>query len=518
MDRIAGFPIAIRDPKLGIAVFAKHILGLPVVEHKGQLAWLKNSHRTINILRPGNRFGKSIIGAVKHLYHACTKISIDGQFNTVEEWERIKYATLNFGPGYEQAREILRMVRDIAQGNIHIPLAFQEKYGVMNDSKLKDWFITNDHSESVQLPYISTAFGVDILARSYSDMGAAFKMKGIAYISGDEVADIQELWTFTNGTLLPRMAQYKNAQIDYYGTVQAAGHDYMRMIEMAEEDMLKEDYEENGMFYVQKGSMYENPFLDKQTIQNIEKISDPTMRKQIIDGEYVETGDKYFGYERIQNAVDKNIVLINKGLAGRRYLVCVDFAGGESYWADFTVIAVIDYTEQPYKVVHFRRFKGGDMPIPMQYKLVEETFLNFRDVDADHNKAHVKLILDSSALGGKNAMAFLKHLSPISFNISQILKAEMLASYKIALDGGQSELLGRKTIKRNGEWMDENQTWGLIKFPNIPEIVNEHQNYKLEDKKIRQDIVMTFGMGVHYIELRRPKQPKNKMIHFDVLA
>lgn len=467
----------------------------------------------VNILRPGNRFGKSLVTAGKHLYHAFTKINIQGQYKTVEQWEKITYNTLNFGPGYEQAREVLRLAKAIVQGEIHLPLEFQDKYGVTNDSKLKDWFIVSDRSEAVALPDIEFMSGVQLLGRSYSDMGAAFKMKAIAYASGDECGDIAELWTFTNSTLLPRLAQYRGGQIDFVGTPQAEGHDYMRMIEMAEEDMARPTWKEDGMFYVQKGSMLDNPFLPKETLKQLERIADPTIRRQIIEGEYVESGDKYYGYERVQNAIDPTIRMTDRGLPGRKYLVCCDFAGGESYWADFSVFLVIDYTEEPYKVVKFVRFKGGDVPIPMQYKMVEELYNDFNG-----DMARAKVIIDSSALGGKNATAFLKHIQPYNFDIQTQMKAEMMATLKIALDGGNSEIYRRKVVTgQDGVRRDTNPNWGIIKIPDIKEFVNELTNYKIDDKKIRTDTVMSLAMGIHYLEMRRPKNPKRGMVSFDLL-
>ena len=59
------------------------------------------------------------------------------------------------------------------------------------------------------------------------------------------------------------------------------------------------------MFYTQRGRMYDNVYLPKIAIQEIERIADVNMREQIINGEYVEVGDKYFGFERIQNSVDR---------------------------------------------------------------------------------------------------------------------------------------------------------------------------------------------------------------------
>lgn len=505
-----------------IIAFAEAVLGLPVSYHKGQVQWFKNSTHTINILRPGNKWGKSLAGGIKHSWHVVLKPLLPKNL-TDEEWFDAKYDTLNFGPGYEQAKEILRMTRDIIEGRVLIPLEFADKinpytkepYGNTNKSMLKDWFITEDRAESVMLPYLGFWNNSNLLGRSYDEMGKAFKMKAIAYASGDECADIANLWTFTNGTLLPRMVTVVKPQIDYYGTPQPEGTDYMTMIEMAEEDMGRPDWKNSGMWYVQKGSMYDNVFLPRETIEQIEAIADPNLREQIIRGEYVETGLKYFGFSRVQNMVDNSIVLLDQGLPGRKYVSVVDFAGGESAWADFTVIMTLDYTEEPYKLVQFTRFKGGDVSIPMQYKLAEEICMKFGGKG--------RLIVDSSALGGKNAMAFLSHLSPISAEFGphkgSTYKAEMLGTLKIAMDGGQSET--RKRVRQKteeGDYIDKVEDWGLIKIPNIPVIINELQNYKLDDTKIRQDCVMTLAMGIHWVEMRRPKKQRKTAGELDFLA
>lgn len=505
-----------------IVVFAEVILGLPLSHHFGQVRWFNNSTKTINILRPGNKWGKSMAGGVKHAWHVCLKPLLPKTL-TDDEWFEAKYETLNFGPGYEQAKEILRMCRDCIEGRILIPENYAkstnpftgEKYGNTNKSLLKGWFLTEDRADASMLPYLGFWNNAKLLGRSYDEMGKAFKMKAIAYASGDECADIENLWTFTNGTLLPRMVTVRNPQIDYYGTPQSGGTDYMTMIEMAEEDMKRPDYKTDGRWYVQKGSMYENVFLPKQTIQEIEAIADPQMREQIINGEYVEAGEKYFGYQRVQNAVDTKLRLLERGLPNRRYVTIVDFAGGESVWADYTVIMTIDYTEEPYKIVQFQRFKGGDVSIPMQYKLVEEVTMSFGGKG--------KLIIDSSALGGKNAMAFLSHLNPVSAEFGphrgSTYKAEMLATLKIAFDGGQSPTR-KRVLERNeeGEMVDRVKHWGVIRMPNLPVMINELQNYKLDDGKIRQDCVMTLAMGVHWIEMRRPKKQRKSAADFDLLG
>ncbi len=432
------------------------------------------------------------------------KPKLDGKIFTYGEWLKTEYQTLNFGPTYELGRGVLQLVKDLVQGNLLLPS------GTTNKSLLADWAISEDHADSQQLPYLGFKTGSKLLGRSYSEMGVAFKAKSIAYLTGDECADIEELWTFTNNTLLPRLVSL-NGCIDFAGTPQPEGLDYVRMIEMAEEDMKRAYYYKNGLFYTQKGTMYENIYLLRSAIEEIERIADPIMRLQIINGEYVEMGEKYFGFERISNAIDPAMVCMTAGFPERKYITSVDFAGGESAWADFTVIITVDYTEEPYRIVYFNRFKGGDISIPMQYRLVEEVTNNFG--------GRGKVIIDNSSLGGKNAMAFLGHLRPIPFEVTQKLKADMLATMKITFDGGQSKKYRREREQDiHSNWFDKNEIWGIIRMPDIHPLVSELQNYKLDDKKIRQDCVMALGAAIHWIEMRRPKLERRRAVDFDLIA
>lgn len=481
--------------------FAEVVLGISL--HAGQINWMWNSTKRLNILRPGNRFGKTLVTAIKHIWHCMCKPKLDGKVVTHSEWLRVEYNTLNFGPTYELGRGALMLARDMIQGNILLP------DGSTNKSMLKDWAITNDKSESSQLPFLEFKTGSKMFGRSMNEMGVAFKMRKLAYISGDECADVPNLWTFTNNTLLMRVVDM-DGSIDFVGTPQPEGYDYMVMIEQAEEDMAKPGWKSEGFYYVQKGSIYENTYLPKTAIMEIERISDPNMREQIIRGEYVEVGDKYFGYERIQNAVDKDLDTIDYPEADHKYVTAFDPAGGESQWADYTVILTVDYTNEPFKVINIQRFKGGDVSLPMQYQLVSETVTKFGS----------KLLIDSSSLGGKNAMAFLSHLQPITCDFGPTkggsYKSEMLATLKIAFDGGQSPKFRRDRVKNEkGEWIEKVPEWGLIKIPNIPVLINELINYKLDDHKLRQDTVMALGMAIHWIEMRRPKFQKKKAMDLD---
>ena len=484
-------------------VFINEILGLPL--HKEQLKWITNAKKKINILRPGNRWGKSLITACLHIYHGMTKIQLQDNISTPEEWLNQPYETLNFGPDYEQAREVGRLARDIVQGRIVLPKEYQKKWGKTNRSQLKDWAILDDKVDAQIMPQLMWASGGKLLIRSYHDMGAAFKAKALAFISGDECADIQELWTFTNITLLPRLVSLRGI-LHFVGTVQPEGYDYIYMIELAEEDMEKKG---KVNMYVQKGSMYDNPFLAKDEIETTEAVADKDLRRQIIKGEYVEKGNKYFGNERVSNAVDRNLELIPKGIDTQKYIISADFAGGDSVWTDFTVICVIDYTEEPYKLVHFFRIKGRDMPIPMQYKEVGNICEKFKG----------RLVIDATALGGKNAMAFLKHLKPVPLQMSSALKGEMLSTLKNAQEVfNLGYPIESEIIDDFGIVKDLNPKWGLVRIPDIQVLEKELKDYKLADKKLRTDCVMSLAQAIFWIEMRRPKQEKNKMVPWDLAA
>jgi len=116
-------------------------------------------------------------------------------------------------------------------------------------------------------------------------------------------------------------------------------------------------------------------------------------------------------------------------------------------------------------------------------------------------------------------MAFLKHLHPIPLQMSSALKKEMLSTLKTALDGGQSEKFRRnKVIDDFGIVKDLNPKWGLVRIPDIQILEKELKDYKLDDKKLRTDCVMALAQGVFWVEMRRPRQEKNKMVPWDLAA
>ena len=212
--------------------------------------------------------------------------------------------------------------------------------------------------------------------------------------------------------------------------------------------------------------------------------------------------------------IQTDIKLLDSGYPNRQYIVSGDFAYGESVWADHTVFIVIDYTDEPWKVVGFVRMKAKDVPVPVQYEMFKDLVSRFR----------AKAIIDSSGPGGKNAYAFLKDIHPIPFEAgitggNTTRKYEGLASLKAAMDGaGNTELSRVIDIKQDGTRVDRKKNWGIIKIPNIPELISELINYRLDDKKLKTDSTMSLMMAVDWLMMRRPKQVRNRAVAIDMLA
>ena len=492
-----------------IELFAKVFLGIDCFHHEGQLRWFKNAcppnpkdQKIINILRPGNQWGKSLALAIAHIFHAITKIQLWSRISSsIVPWGNAEYLTLNFGKEYEVAKEVFYLIQKLVQGEMIIP------GGETNKSLLRDWAIVDARERP--LPHIKWWNHSETLFRSYTDMGVAFKTKRLAFCSGDEVGDIPELNTFINGTLLPRIMFLKGS-IWLVGTPQArqiAVNEYRELIETAKANP--------KFYYVQGGSCYENPFLPHEFVRQIEATADPEMRRQLIYGEFANIGEKYFTYEEISHLFneklpfDKETGVCQPPVKGGRYVVSVDF--GASKFDQFS-FSVIRYDLEPYLLVKHQTWRGHLVPPPMQYQIV-------RDVVEEYQQSgmgKVQLIFDSGGSGGKTADSFLSDLHGFPYpgpgRHYAVTKASSLSALKDLLNRG------RQAVEIEGKIVDIEENWGGLKAPLIYELREEMGMYQLDDAKLRQDRVATLWMAAYWLELRRPRVIRKQAVDFDWLA
>lgn len=498
-----------------IAEFSRKVLGITL--HSGQKKWANGAWKMINILDPGNQWGKTMCEAIIHIYHACTKPMLFGRVTSPSAWQQITYRTLNVGKTYEIARGVFESIVDIVEGEVLLP------DGTTNNSMLKGWVIAKKVDTANKPPMIYWWNNSETLIRSYDDLGSSFKRLKLAFVSSDECGDIPELELFLNGTLLPRIAFWCGL-IHLVGTHQPKGEDYKHISDLAIADM--ERFGEQSDYFHMTGNLYENDYMSKDFIRRIENIADPRIREQIIYGQYVDGRDHFFNFDECDHMFTDLPYDFETGYSEKIdptgfYVFSVDLAATE----DETAATCIRYNifehnrftnqsiEQPYRIVFHKGFKGETIPISMQYELIRSWFMEIKTI-----AKNTAFVFDAGSLGGKNAEDAFKDL--YGYGFPGLHKS--YAQEKAYAIGAVKDVLGRgRKVVKNGEssYTDIIKEWGWLKASrHLKELRRQFESYALDDKGLKQDRIATVWQAIHFIEKRRPKQSHNKAVDLDMLS
>lgn len=504
-----------------IVSFAHNVLGMPT--HIGMETWFTYGNKSINILKPGNQWGKTTSQAIKHIYHAVCKPGLDRLNISYEDRMQFKYKCLNFGKTYEIAKGVMEYVMEIAEGTYLLP------DGTFNKSLLKGWAITGIQ-DYPKLPQITWWNHSATLIRSYDQLGESFKRLRLAYVSGDECGDIPELRLFLNGTLLPRLFFFQGS-VDLVGTSQPKGIEYEEIAQEAEEDLI-ENGEDSQYFVISfnidpdMASVYTNKFMPQDHIKKIEKIADETLKKQVIYGQYVDNSDHLYTWDEVnqmftdQIPYDKESGFSEVPLPDQYYIFFVDMAAGN----DETSCTCIRYGMRqkkadgtssllPYKVVFHKAWKGKSLPLYLQYAKIKEYYEAFKRV----SPIKTKFGYDAASLGGKNTEDAFKELHGYPFPP----KGRSAADVKGEAFGKVKEVLGRGRdykIGESGKTVDKNKEWGGVKASSkLFELKRQIEVASKEDLKLKNDQFTSFMMAIHFIESRVPKVVHTKAIDYNVL-
>lgn len=499
-----------------ITDFAEQVLGMQI--HDGQKYWFENSTKAINILKPANQWGKTTAEAIKHIYHAVTKPQLERFNMDLEDRMRFDYRTLGAAKTYEIARGVLEQAVDIVEGKYLLPS------GHYNKSLLRGWAIKEVWDAPPKLPQIAWWNHSRTLIRSHDGLGEAFKRMRLAFISVDECGDIPELKLFLNGTLLPRLFFFQGS-VDLVGTSQPKGVEYEEISEDAEENP-------NDYFIIssntnpEMASIYANKYMPEESIRKIEAIADPELRKQIIYGQYVDWSKHLYSWEEIAQVFRSDLEYdVESGFCeapveDAYYSFAVDMAASE----DETSVTCIRYNlrdklsdgtfrQHPHKVVFHKAWKGQSIPLSVQYAMIKEMFMKFKQV----SPSRTKFIYDAGSLGGKNAEDAFRELHGYPFppkgrGYAEV-KAEGMGKVKEVLGRGRDFIVGE-----NGVIVDKNTDWGGVKAsPLLTGLRRQLEIASKDDVKIRNDQYSSFMMALHFIEMRAPKQGFYKAVDYNFM-
>jgi len=479
--------------------FAEHILGIHL--HEGQKLWLWVTTQTQkekawrvgrrlnnwksrawfdlmwairklkNILVPGNRFGKTFVTGVKHLYYNYYKIGAGGNSETIK---KAQYQTLNLASHSEQANAMPKMMKRILRSEL---VFLWEGKWVTNKCKIPD-FLPEDGIAESPIWRFKFSNGATFLSRtSGDDRAGAIQGAFQNYISYDECCRSHKLEEEIEPDILPRLYDM-SGPLDLLSTPDKDSPSLQYYYELCE--MGKEG--EMG-WYTQEGKTTDNIFIAEKSHQlGQESITDPETRKQVISGSFVFSGGRMFSGFAIKEMWDKEMIweklpitlLAVNDVFGRvpvmdhKYESGWDFARSES--GDATVGFILDRTTLPYEIVCAYRVQG--IPITTQ----------LQDLKTLKNYYNARAVIDSNGLGGKIIEELLASVKPIGFDFKATEKGEMLFLLKKAIDE-------RK-----------------IKAP-IPTLENtlhylrrELGAYKEEDKKLQTDSVMSLGMTIYIVD------------------
>ncbi len=362
---------AISDPVL----FAKEFL--EIEPHPGQIKWLLGSTRPENALHTGNRWGKSLVQAIKVLHRCIFRIR-NLKYNYID-----KYEAVNASITQDQAGIIFSNVVRLIKEKPHLDL-------LVKDVKFTPF------------PHIIFRSGAIFWARSTQRRGEYLLGHDYDYFNFDEVAFEAHPEYVVNQVIMMRLAD-RAGMLDYTSTPKGKNWFYRKCCELQKDPRIG---------YVQDGDSRENPHISREYLERKLKSLSPGKIEQNIKGLFIDDASQVIKEEYIRNAMNSATGL-SKPIPGRRYCHGWDLARKRT----FTVGITLDITQRPYQLVAFERFQR-----------------DWKDVYSAIRKGHKEyggeVIIDSTGLGDV-VLAELSDIRPQGFNFGDRggrAKSELIAN------------------------------------------------------------------------------------------
>lgn len=411
-------------------------------EETGQIGWLRKSTKPENILSTGNRWGKSLITACKHLWMMMYKKRSNREFNSIRE-----YRTVNIAITIEQAK-----------------IVWEEAARLMIMRPQLSWALAKSPTRK-PFPLIALSDGQTFTCRS-TDQPANLWGPWYDYASYDEAAC--EKKPETTLPLIKTRLMDHDGMLDYISTPAYTKNWFFKLKEKAK---LRPDSN-----YLQSGSNKENRHLSEEARARF--ISSMT-KDQIavhMEGEDIEAGGAVFKTADIEWARQPDLKLIEyvrdaryihmPYIPGHKYIDGWDIATKRDYLVGIT----FDVTERPVKVVAFERYTK----IPWSYV--------YNRIRARQDNYHSIQFIDVSSIGSHVPEEMLDKadfIIPMDFAKKNIKTDVILA--------GQRALENHQVI-----------------FPQIEPLIEQLTFYEWDDKDLETDAVIAFCLGLFDLQIVTP--------------
>lgn len=523
----------VREGRKDPVFFAENLLGLKL--HDGQKLWLwmtarrkldlayelglkravfkdeaefaelieKNPDSSKNILIPSNRWGKTLVTTVKHLYYNFYKIGATGSPDHIAS---LRCGTLNLSPHSNQCNAGYQYVLDILNGEFIYKV---DGVSYRNECKIKDFYLS-DSQQRRTIFFKNGTFYKSV--PTGEDQASSLAGNPYLYISYDEAAQSLHLKAELPAKIMSRLIDF-GGPVDLVSTpeVDKPSHQYFFHIS-------KLGLKGEEGWWTMLGKIADNTFLGEKEVFRISesiRTTDPAKYRQVMFGEFVTTGKKMFDnlvIERIWDSFSPEMPKYE-----HKYLVVADWGFADT--GDPTVFYVLDYTEclnytlpemaRRIRIAFVESIRGGN-----PYAVLTRAKMLTREWNG------ALFLHDASSMGGVIIKKMLNEMNMgtiIDFSASGD-KSEMLFVLISTLSANR-----RIMMDAEGKVKDENPDFGRVRGYHIPELEDQMGNYQynpekgVSDKRLEQDHVMALGMGVWYIE-RKLLRKSFKDMKFNPLA
>jgi hypothetical protein len=366
---------ALTEGYADIPLFSKLILSLEL--HPGQIAWLERSTKRENLLVTGNRWGKSLVSAVKLLHHALYRPRL---------------------LSYDQSGRYRALCASITQEQAGIVFANVQR--LIQRSSLVESLV----DDIVMTPYPKVTFGngATIEARSTQNRGEYLLGQDYDLIVFDEVAFDPAAEYVVEEVMSMRLAD-RNGRLDLVSTPNGKNWLYQRAMQIASGTLPG---------YLHYGDTRENTHLSQEYVDDRVRYLSDSRVEQNIRGQFVDSGGEVIPGAHIDRALSRGSDALQTDSV--RYITGYDLARKRTATVGITVAV----SGNVVKVVMLERFKGIDWPVVLT------------KIRARHEEFGGTLLIDATGLGDVITQE-LADLQPEAVIFTPQRKAELLTNLEL---------------------------------------------------------------------------------------
>lgn len=296
-----------------IVFFAWYFLGLKL--HPGQIRFLREADGMVNVLVPGNRFGKSVIIAVRHIWFNFYKVGVaDSQGDA---WAKFAYRSAAIAPNGKILALDYRIIVEIMESRFKIS---PDGEAIQTNNCRIGWYMV----AKIKSPQHQIMFKDNSSVEFYStsdDKGGSLQGDYYGYASYDEGGRSHHLYLELNQNIGQRLSQMQ-APLDLVSTPAMDSPSLVYHHEIFQKGLRHE-----GGYRSFEGSAYENIYLPKWYFEREElRLAGDPLYDQVLHGKFVFSGATLYNKDDIEAAVTDEL---NGGIRyqkGHRYIISTDTA------------------------------------------------------------------------------------------------------------------------------------------------------------------------------------------------